>query len=67
MISPYTQVILASGEALSAAEVFEGLLHLSRAESAFPLLSERDQTQAAVMVALDALEWGKARDEGETQ
>jgi len=59
MIHPDTQVILRSGEALSAAEIFEGLLLLSLQQSIFPILSERDKAQAVIHTAFDALEWAK--------
>lgn len=62
MIRPETEVILSSGEALSAAEIFEGLVRLSRVSTPFPLLSERDRTQAVVLTAFDALEWVKERE-----
>ena len=59
MISADTQVILRSGESLSAAEIFEGLILLSQQQSVFPILSERDKAQAVIHTAFDALEWAK--------
>lgn len=63
MIPPDTQVILRSGEAISAAEVFEGLILLSLHQSVFPILSERDRAQAVIHTAFDALEWAKGDSE----
>lgn len=59
MIPAETQVILCSGEALSAAEIFEGLLLLALHQSVFPILSERDKAQAVIHTAFDALDWAK--------
>lgn len=62
MIRPEIEVILSSGEALTAAEIFEGLVRLSRSQSAFPLLTERDNTQALIGTAFDALDWAKENE-----
>jgi hypothetical protein len=59
MIQLETTVILKSGEALSAAEIFEGLVLLAEAEATFPLLDQGDQAKAVIAVAFEALEWAR--------
>lgn len=61
MIPEDRQVMLASGETVTAGEVFEGLARLAKNDSAFPLMSQSDKTKAVISVAFEALEWADER------
>lgn len=61
MIHPLTSVILSSGEALTAEEVFEGLARLADHDASFPLLSPTDQAKAVIATAFEALEWAQSQ------
>ena len=62
MIHPDSLVFLRNGDALTAAEVMEGLAVLARNEASFPLLGDADATKAVISVAVEALAW--AREQG---
>lgn len=48
MLNPWEEIILTSGESLTAREVAEGFLRLAQAEAAFPILSRDDLLKACL-------------------
>ena len=58
-LGPQTSVVLRTGDALTAAEIFEGLALLAKRDSPFPLMNSADETKAMIAVAFEALEWAR--------
>jgi hypothetical protein len=52
----HTQVMLASGEMLTAAEIFEGFVRLAQQASPFPMLARDDLVKACVNLTFEAVE-----------
>ena len=52
----HTQVMLTSGEMLTAAEILEGFVRLAQQASAFPMLSRDDLLKACVNLTFEAIE-----------
>jgi len=61
LIHPDQSTLLSSGEAITAAEVFEGLIRLAQANTEYPLLSSKDRILAVLATAVEALEWAKEK------
>lgn len=61
MIRLDTEVILPSGDAITAEEIFEGLARLAKAESPFPILDASDGAKALISVTFEALDWARER------
>lgn len=56
MIRPEKQIILASGEAITVAEIAEAFQLLANSEVPYPILSRSDEIKAAVALAFELLE-----------
>lgn len=57
-----TQVLLPSGESISAEEILTGLLLLAQAEAAFPIMQAQDVHLAVLLLVPQILEYNNEHE-----